>query len=349
MTSTVGELAHFVGGTVIGDPHIRIEGITNSETPRKAYITFAQTPVLAQKLESSEIDCLIVPRSVTTSAKTLIQVDEPKLAWARLLEKFFPPRTYPGTVSEQAFVSPSAQIGKGVTVEPFAYIGDHAVIGDNVVIRAQCYVDRNCQVGAGTVLHSGVKLYHDTVLGKNVVIHASSVIGADGFGYVSTMQGQQKIPQVGNVVLEDNVEIGACATIDRATIGSTRIGEGSKIDNMVQVGHNVSIGKHTVISAQTGISGSTKIGNHVTVGGKAGFGDHVEIGDWTMVGAGSGFPSGKKVPAKQVFFGEPARPYAEARRQIAAQLRSAEMLEEIKALRKRLEELENKSAQDAKA
>src|SRR5205085_415899 len=157
------------------------------------------------------------------------------------------------------------------------------------------------------------------VVGASVIIHAGSVIGSDGFGYVPTAEKQEKVPQVGNVVIEDEAELGACVTIDRATIGSTKISKGVKIDNLVQIAHNVTIGPHTVISAQTGISGSSKVGAHVTMGGKVGLGDHVEIGDWTTVGAGSGFPSGKKVPEKQIVFGEPARPYQEARRQIGAQ------------------------------
>ena len=183
---------------------------------------------------------------------------------------------------------------------------------------------------------------HMIELGSNVVIHAGTVIGADGFGYVATQTAHEKLPQIGNVVIEDDVEIGACSTVDRAAIGSTRIGQGCKIDNLVQIAHNVVIGPHTVISAQTGISGSCKIGSHVTMGGSVGVGDHVEIGDWTMVGAGAGFPSNKKVPGKQIVFGQPARPYAEARRQIGAQLRAAETLDDVRALKKRVAELDKK-------
>jgi len=168
------------------------------------------------------------------------------------------------------------------------------------------------------------------------------VIGADGFGYVATATAHEKLPQIGNVVIEDDVEIGSCSTIDRAAIGSTRIGRGCKIDNLVQVAHNVQIGPHTVISAQTGISGSCKIGSHVTMGGSVGVGDHVEIGDWAMIGAGAGFPSNKKVPGKQIYFGQPARPYAEMRKQFGAQLRSAETLDDVRALKKKVAELEKR-------
>jgi len=342
MTPTVKEIAAWIGGTVQGDDSAVIEGVTNSESPQKAHITFAQSPVILKKLEATDIECLIVPKSLTSTVKTVIQVDVPKLAWAKLLSLFYPPQAFSPKISPLAHIEPTARLGKDVCIEPFVYVGDKVEIGDRSVLRAHVYLDHNVNVGADSVLHSGVKVYFGCSIGNRVIIHAGSVIGADGFGYVATPNAQEKIPQVGNVVIKDDVELGACVTIDRATIGSTIVQEGTKIDNLVQVGHNVSIGSHTVISAQTGISGSTKIGSHVTVGGKAGFGDHVEIGDWTMVGAGSGFPSGKKVPAKQVFFGEPARPYAQARKQIAAQLRSAETLEELKALRRRVEELEAK-------
>jgi len=349
MELTLQEIAHQIQGTVIGDSGIRISGITNSENPVSGYITFAQTPILVKRLEDSEIACLIVSPKIQASRKPLIQVADPKRAWAKLLREFYPAPSFSPSISSLAYVSPSARIGKGVTLEAFAYVSDRAVVGDNTVLRAHAFVGEDAKIGSNTLLHSGVKIYDQSIIGNNVVIHANSVIGADGFGYVSTPAGQEKVPQVGYVVIEDHVEIGACTTIDRATIGCTRISEGAKIDNLVQIGHNVSIGSHTVISAQTGISGSSKVGSHVTMGGKVGLGDHVEIGDWTMVGAGSGFPSGKKVPPKQIVFGEPARPYAEARKQIAAQLRSAEMYEEIKLLRKRLEELESRGRQPAQA
>ncbi len=349
MELSLKEVAQLIQGTVIGDPDLKITGITNSEAPLERHITFALTPAIIKKLEDSNIACLIVSPKITASSKPLIQAADPKLAWAKLLRKFFPPIPFSGKVSDQAYIAPTARIGKGATIEAFVYVAEGAEVGDGTVLRAQTFIGENAKVGKNSILHSGVKIYDHCQVGNDVVIHAGSVIGADGFGYVTTPNGQEKVPQVGYVVIEDRVEIGACTTIDRATIGCTRICEGAKIDNLVQIGHNVSIGRHTVISAQTGISGSSKVGAFVTMGGKVGLGDHVEIGDWTMVGAGSGFPSGKKVPAKQIVFGEPARPYAEARRQIAAQLRSAEMFDEIKLLRKRLQELESRGNQPAEA
>ncbi|MCM8775197.1 MAG: UDP-3-O-(3-hydroxymyristoyl)glucosamine N-acyltransferase [Candidatus Omnitrophica bacterium] len=344
MRKTVNELAEIIQGTVVGNGQIVIEGITNYESPKGGHITFLQDPKDLRKLENSEIACLIVPPAIQTSAKTFIQVVEPKKAWAKLLTVFYPTVRYPETISDHAYIAKSAKVGWRVTVEAFAVISDNAEIGDEAVVRSNVFIGTNVKVGPKTILHPGVVIYDGCIVGASVIIHAGSVIGSDGFGYVPSASGHFKVPQVGNVIIDDDVEIGACTTVDRATVGSTHIGRGCKIDNLVQIAHNVSLGPHTVISAQTGISGSSKIGAFVTMGGKVGVGDHVEIGDKTMVGAGAGFPSGKKVPPNQIVFGEPARPYQEARRQIAAQLRSAEMLDEIRKLRERVTTLEEQLA-----
>ena len=346
MSKTVRELAGLVGGAVSGDGSTSIEGITNLETPAKGLITFAQDEKSFKLLDSSPIACLIVPMNIQVSSKPLIRVENPKLAWAKLMEVFFPAPQYSQTLAKEASIADSAKIGRRVTVEPFARIAENAELGDESVIRSYAFVGENVKVGAQSILHPGVVIYRNCVLGKSVIIHAGTIIGADGFGYVGTQAGQIKVPQVGNVVIEDEVEIGASSTIDRATVGSTHIGKGCKFDNLVQIGHNVVIGEHTVISAQTGISGSTKIGSHVTMGGKVGIGDHVEVGDWVMIGAGAGLPTGKKIPPRQIIFGQPARPYQEARRQIAAQLRSAEMYEEIKTLKKKVAQLEMKLSEE---
>ena len=342
MKKTVQEFAKLVGGTVIGDGSIVIEGVTNFENPLKGHISFAQDEKGFRTLEASDISCMIVPKQIGMSSKTLIQVEYPKRAWAQILRELFPAKKFPGTMSPHASIAKTARIGKNVTIESFVTIGENAVIGDNTALCSHVFVGENVKIGTHCVIHPNVTLYENCELGANVVIHAGTVIGADGFGYVATPAAHEKLPQIGNVVIEDDVEIGACTTVDRAAIGSTRIAKGCKIDNLVQIAHNVVIGPHTVISAQTGISGSCKIGSHVTMGGSVGVGDHVEIGDWTMVGAGAGFPSNKKVPGKQIVFGQPARPYAEARRQIGAQLRSAETLNDVRALKKKVVELEKK-------
>jgi UDP-3-O-[3-hydroxymyristoyl] glucosamine N-acyltransferase len=342
MSKSVQELAAYLGGKVVGDPNLRIEGITNLEAPQEGFITFAQDAKSFQKLEASPIACLIVTPEISQSVKTLIQVASPKLAWAQLLRLFFPLPQFCPSVSDKALVAKTAKIGKDVTLEAFVTVCEGALIGDHSVLRSHVFVGENVVIGENSFLHPNVVIYRDCIVGKQVIIHAGTVIGADGFGYVATAQGQEKVPQVGNVIIEDEVELGASVTIDRATIGSTRIGKGCKLDNLVQVAHNVEIGAHTVISAQTGISGSCRIGSHVTMGGKVGVGDHVEIGDWVVVGAGAGLPTGKKIPPRQIVFGQPARPYQEARKQIGAQLRAAEMYEELKVLRKKVAALEGR-------
>lgn len=329
-----------VQGRVVGDGKTAISGITNIDRPLPGHIAFLEDLKRLGEIEATALACLIVPPKIQSSRKPLIQVEQPKVAWARLLNLFFPPHIFPGTVSPQASITPSARLAPGVTVEAFAFIGEGVEIGTGSVIRAYSYLDRGVKVGEKTVVHPHVMVYENTVVGSRCVLHAGAVIGADGFGYVAAPEGQVKIPQVGNVVIEDDVEIGACSTIDRATVGSTRIGRGVKIDNLVQIAHNVSIGPHTVISAQTGISGSSTVGSHVTLGGRVGLADHVEIGDYSMLGAETGVPTGKKIPPKQIWIGAPARPYQEGRKQIAAQWRSAEMLQEIRKLRARVEELE---------
>lgn len=340
MHKTVQELAQLIQGKVVGDGQITIQGITNIETPKAGCITFAQDAKGLQRLENTEISCIITLPSITTSNKPLIHVQNPKLAWAQLLREFFPAPKYSQTISKQADIASTAKIGKNVTVEAFAKISDGAEISEGAVICSSAFVGENVKVGANSILHPHVIIYQGCVVGSSVILHANVVIGADGFGYVSTQAGHAKVPQVGNVIIEDHVEIGACSTVDRAAIGSTLIGKGCKIDNLVQIGHNVILGQHTIISAQTGISGSCKIGSFVTMGGKVGLGDHVEIGDFVMIGAGAGIPSGKKIPAKQIVFGEPARPYQEMRKQYAAQLRSAETLEDVRKLKEKVAALE---------
>ena len=334
------ELAAYLKGTVIGDENVLVEEITNIETPLRNGIAFIQNKKDLALLEATELACIIAPKDVTDSSKTLISVDHPKMAWAALLRFFHPAQSYSGQISPEASVDSNVTLGTHVTIEAFARVCAGAVIEDGAVIRSFAFIGENVRVGKNTILHPGDVLYENCVIGNQVIIHAGSVIGADGFGYVATPAKQEKVPQVGNVVIEDDVEIGACTTIDRATVGSTLIGKDTKIDNQVQIGHNVVIGPHGAISAQSGISGSCKIGAHVTMGGKAGLGDHVEIGDWVMVGAGAGFPSNKKIASKQIVFGQPARPYSEARRQIGAQLRSAETLDEVRELKRRVEALE---------
>lgn len=324
----------------MGDGNLKISGITNIENPKAGYLTYLTEVKRLNEMESSPISALIVSSEIKSSKKPLIQTSNPKLAWAILLTYFHPAQTYSKKISEQASISKTAKIGKEVTIEPFAFVGENVIVGASSVIRSFVYLDRDTKVGEETVIHPHAILYSKTVVGNKVTIHSGAVLGADGFGFVFDGKKQQKIPQVGNVVVEDDVEIGACSTIDRATIGSTIIHRGVKIDNLVQIAHNVEVGEHSCLSAQVGISGSSKIGKYVTLGGRAGLGDHCEIGDEAILGAEAGVPSGKTIPPKQIWIGAPARPYQEMRKQVSAQLRSYETQELVSELRKRIELLE---------
>jgi UDP-3-O-[3-hydroxymyristoyl] glucosamine N-acyltransferase len=248
----------------------------------------------------------------------------------------------PQGIAEQAFVHPSAQLADGVAVGRFTTIERNAVIEADVVIFDHVYVGANVRIGAGSILFPGVRIMHQCELGKNCVLHANVVVGSDGFGFAPNDAGEyQKVPQVGKVIIEDQVDIGANSTIDRATMGTTRIGTGVKIDNLVQIGHNVEIGAHTVIAAQTGVAGSTKIGKHCRIGGQVGFVGHANIADGTQIQAQSGIAGSIEEPNKS-WFGSPAIPYKDYIRSYAVfkQLpdiyRQLHRLEqEVKQLRKR--------------
>lgn len=344
MQKTLSELAQTVGGKVIGDGNTQIKSITNIETPSKDALTFVTEEKFLKELTGKDFAAIIVPPSISQFEKPLIQCTNPKLAWARLLWVFHPARQFDGKSSDKAFIHPTAKIGAGTTIEPFAYVGENVVIGDKTVIRAGCYIDRNVIIGNETTLQPNVMVYENCRIGNKVILHAGVVLGADGFGYVMDAGKYFKVPQVGNVIIEDNVEIGANTTIDRATMGSTIIRSGAKLDNLVQIAHNCDIGEHTVASAQVGISGSCTVGKYVTLAGQVGLGDHCEIGDQAIIGAQAGLPTGKKIPPQSAFLGSPARPLEDMKKQFAAQLRSAETLKVVRDLVKRVEALESQNS-----
>lgn len=340
MEKTLAEIASLVGGALIGDGNIRIKSVTNIETPERDAITFVNDAKHLEKLAGTGISACLVPQNVTQFEKPIIQCAHPKAAWAKVLWIFHPARRFDGKSVEKAFIHPSAKIGKDVTIEPFAVISENVVLGDRTVVRSGSYLDRDVEIGSDSVIHPNVMIYEDCQVGNRVILHAGVVIGADGFGYVMENGKYLKIPQVGNVIIEDDVEIGANTTIDRATIGSTVIHQGVKLDNLVQVAHNCEIGDHSVASAQVGISGSCTVGKYVTLAGQVGVGDHCEIGDQTIIGAQAGLATGKKIPPQSALLGSPARPFNETKKQFAAQLRSHETRQAVKDLVKRVEALE---------
>ena len=265
---------------------------------------------------------------------TLIRVPDAYTAFATLLAKYQEMVNQQMTgIQEPSYVSKSATLGKGVFIGAFVYLGENVQIADNVKIFPNTFIGDNVRIGAGTILHAGVKIYHDCVLGANITVHAGTVIGSDGFGFAPQADGSfKKVPQIGNVVIEDHVEIGANATIDRATIGSTLIHSGAKLDNLIQIAHNVEVGTNTVIAAQAGVSGSTKLGNNVMIGGQAGIVGHITIADGSKINAQSGVSKSIKSPNSAVT-GSPAFDYTSA-------LRSQAVSRNLPEIEKRLKELE---------
>lgn len=328
MEMTLKEIAEKVGGELVGDPSITIKRVAGLENCAPEDIIWIGRSFLLKKAEASRAAAVITDRSVDSSSKPLIKVDNPKLAFARLAQLFFPPRRFEPGISPDATVSLKSKIGREVTIQARAVIEDGVIIGDRTVIGAGSFIGLNSRVGSQTRIYPNVTINEDVVIGDCCIIHSGTVVGGYGFGYVPDEKGRQvRIPQVGRVVIEDDVEIGCNVCVDRATFGDTIIRRGVKIDNLVQIAHNDDIGENTVISGQTGISGSVTVGKNVVMGGNVGIADHAEIGDNVILGARAGIAPGKKVKPNQILWGAPARPIDEAKMLFVLESR---MLKEMK-------------------
>lgn len=287
-------IATYVGGNVEGDENIEITGFAKIEEAKPGDISFISNPKYSHFLNSTKASVLLVGRDLESPGEggpTLVRVDDPYVALARLLE-VFAAKPKPVGVEQPSFVSEGVELSEGIYIGAFAYIGKGVKLGKNVKIYPQSYVGDGVTIGDDTVIRAGVKIYEACKIGSRCLIHSGAVIGADGFGHAPQADGSyEKIAQIGNVVIGDDVEIGANTTVDRATFGSTVVGNGTKLDNLIQVAHNVEIGKNNVFAAQTGIAGSTKIGDSNRVGGQVGFAGHIKIGDNNEFGAQSGVPN----------------------------------------------------------
>lgn len=289
MTAKVLDIAGMVSGKVIGDESLVISGVSPLKSAGFGHITLVDNNKYEKQFLESKALVAFCKKEFSAPGKTLVLVHDPLQAIISIALHFKgPSKPYPVGIDSLAWVSPSANIGLGSSVMAFARIGDHSTIGADCKIHGGVSIGRNCKVGKNTILHPNVVIYDDCIIGDNVIIHSNTVIGADGFGYRPVDGIHKKIPQVGHVEICDNVEIGAGSTIDRGTFGPTRIGEGTKIDNLVQIGHNCDIGKHNLLIAQVGIAGSCTTGNHVILAGQAGLADHVNLGDEVVIGAKSG-------------------------------------------------------------
>ena len=325
MQYTVKDLARVVGGTVEGDENTKVWKPCKIEEGEEGGVTFLGNPKYTHYIYERRSSAVIVARDFVPEKEVgsvLIRVDNPYMAVAKLLHFFNQRSKPPKGHSWRSHVGRGSKLGKGCYLGPFAVVGRHTVIGDNVSIYPGAHIGDNCRIGDNTTIYSGVNIYEGTEVGQRCIIHAGAVLGADGFGNVPTDDGSwRKIDQIGNVVIEDDVEIGANTTIDRATMGSTIIHQGVKIDNLCQVAHNVVIGRNTAMAAQVGIAGSAKVGEQCIIAGQAGIVGHIEVGDHVTIGAQCGVT--RSIPANQTVFGSPATE-ASKRRKIEVIIRNIE-------------------------
>ena len=328
----LSELAEKLGLTVIGNKEIDIQNIAGVDTAGPGSLTYIKNTRLVNVLKNSSASAVITPEEIKDLDIPQLISGNPQLSFAKALEIFYTKPFRPLGILDGAVVSKSANISKNVTVYPGVYISENVTISDNCIIYPHVYIGENVTIGPDTVIYPNVTIMDRVNIGSRVRIHAGSVIGSDGYGYVFHEGRHHKIPQVGSVVIEDDVEIGACVTIDRATTGETRIGEGTKIDNLVQIAHNVKIGKHCLVVAQVGIAGSTEIGNYVTLAGQVGIADHASIEDGTIITAQSGVSS--KHIKKGVYSGTPIMEHSKW-------LRASILFERLPEIDKRLKRLEN--------
>jgi UDP-3-O-[3-hydroxymyristoyl] glucosamine N-acyltransferase len=336
---TLREIAEIVQGEVGGDPSVVIKGVNGIRDAKEGDITFLANEKYFSALQKTRASAVLVPRGTAPAeAKPLIYVDNPSLAFAKVVGLFYPEKArYPKGIHRKAVIAKGVKIGKGVAVGAGAVIEEGAVIGDRTIIYPLCYVGRGTKIGCDCLIYSNVSLREKVLIGDRVFIQSGTVIGSEGFGYTQVDGKYVLIPQVGTVVIEDDVEIGANVTIDRARFDKTVIGRGSKIDNLVQIAHNVVIGENSIVVAQAGISGSTHIGKNVTIAGQAGLVGHIEVGDGAILAAQAGVT--KSVPPKTMVSGYPARPHQEAMKIYAAMTRLPEMIKTIAELKRKIEEL----------
>lgn len=283
----LSEIAALAGGTLTGGD-CEISGAASLSGAKEGDITFVLHKKYLKPAESSAASAFVVAGGVELPGRNCIVVKNGSAAQAKILSFFYPPHPYAGRLSERAFISPESEIGQNVTVMDFAYVSDGVVLGEGCVIFPFSYIGRNAKIGKNTRVYPHAVVMDDTEVGNDVILYPGAVIGSDGFGYVFDGGRHLKIPQVGRVVIEDNVEIGANSTIDRAAMDLTKIGEGTKIDNLVMVGHNVKMGKNCIMAGQAGIAGSTELGDMVIMGGQSGVGDHLIIEDNVMIAGGAG-------------------------------------------------------------
>ncbi len=333
------QIATMLNGELVGDPDLEINGLAKIEEAGPGELSFLSNPKYKKYLISTKASAVLVSRDITDVPISHIKVDDPYLGFLLILEQFNPPRhpNFSG-IHPSAIIDPSATLHETVSVGPLVYIGKDVTIGKNTVLFPGCVILDRVQLGTGGKLYPNVTIREDCIIGNNIIIHNGTVIGSDGFGFAPSDKGYRKIPQLGIVRIEDNCEIGSNCTIDRATLGETIIKKGCKLDNLIQIAHNVVVDRNTVIAAQSGISGSTHIGKNVVIAGQVGTVGHIKIGDKAILAAQSGVS--KDVPEGEVWFGSPAQPIMRQKKVEASLRHLPEVTKKVHQLERTILELE---------
>ncbi|MGA8408361.1 MAG: UDP-3-O-(3-hydroxymyristoyl)glucosamine N-acyltransferase [Candidatus Acidiferrales bacterium] len=332
MAHTAGELSKYLKAKLHGDAHARIAGVANPESARADDLIYVDAPKHAERAARSAANCVIVPPHTPLAGKTLLEVANPKLAFAKAAAWLLPKPALRPEIHPTAIVASTARLAPNIRVGPYVVIEDEVEIGSGAAVDAFCFLGRGAIVGEDCRLHPRVTLYPGARLKDRVEVHSGVVIGGDGFGYVFGGDRHIKFPQIGGVEIGDDVEIGCNSTIDRGSLDDTRLGTGVKIDNLVQVAHNVRIGENSLVAAQTGISGSSVLGAGVVVGGQVGIADHCKLEDGSIIGAQAGIPTGKVIRRGQTVWGTPARPIERFKEQYGWFARLPELAERISKL-----------------
>jgi UDP-3-O-[3-hydroxymyristoyl] glucosamine N-acyltransferase len=334
MPYTVAEIARLLGGEVLGDSSLVLKGFAPADRAQAGDLTFAENESYLTRAEQSAASAIIIDAPAAPSRKTLIRVANARVAFAKTLPLFFPEPTFAAGIHPTAIVPPSARIDPTAHIGPYCILGEKVRIGPRSVLQGLNYVGADSLIGEDSNLFPNVTLYPRTEVGNRVRIHSGTVVGSDGFGYVLDNGVHRKVPQIGNVIICDDVELGANVTVDRGALGPTIVGKGTKIDNLVQIAHNVTVGEHCIIVSQVGVSGSTKLGNYVILGGQVGLAGHLKIGNRVSVAAQSGVMH--NIPDGETWLWTPAQPDRQAKRQMIALQQLPELIRRVKQLEKQL-------------
>jgi UDP-3-O-[3-hydroxymyristoyl] glucosamine N-acyltransferase len=338
MKFTAEQIAGILEGEIVGNPNVEVSRLSKIEEGTEGSLTFLSNAKYTNYIYATKASITIVNATFEAESElttTLIKVADAYKAFSKLLEFYNQVKLNKSGIESQTNISETAKYGENLYLGSFSYIGDNVIIGNNVKIYPGCFIGDNVEIGDNTLVFAGAKIYSETVIGKNCTIHSGAIIGADGFGYAPNEDGTySKIPQIGNVIIEDNVDVGACSTIDRATLGSTIIRAGVKLDNQIQIAHNVEIGRNTVIAAQTGIAGSTKLGENCMIGGQVGIVGHLTIGNNVRIQAQSGV--GRNIKNNEILQGSPTFGYSDFSKSYVHFKNLPKLVKEIEELKKQI-------------